>query len=52
MPLKKEADASSSGGLVRSHSSPNIAKMMADEEEQHRAVIQPMVDRAKKPKAR
>ena len=41
--------ASSSGsGLKRSYSSPNIAKMMADEEE--RKSSSPTVDRSAKPK--
>ncbi len=51
MALKDEMDVSSGGGLKRSHSSPNIAKMMQDELEQEKPGLSnlPTVDRNIKP---
>ena len=48
--LRDEADVAASGGsnLKRSYSSPNIAKMMADEEDRKVAPF-PGVDRTAKP---
>ena len=52
--LKDENDAPSSGGLKRSHSSPNIAKMMQDEEAEKAAFTRPApsMDRSAKPQPR
>lgn len=52
----KEEGSGSGGGLKRSHSSPNIAKMIQDEEDASRKMQQtpqqqqPQVDRTVKPK--
>lgn len=49
MPLSKEIPGDSSGrGLVRSHSSPNIAQMMNEEECAQQKI--PSVDRSLKPR--
>ena len=52
MRLKDENEGGdgTGGGLKRSHSSPNIAKMMQDEAEERTAVVQPRVDRGNKPR--
>ncbi|KAF8788453.1 ubiquitin carboxyl-terminal hydrolase 8-like [Argiope bruennichi] len=50
VPLSRQSSTDSSGrGLVRSHSSPNIAQMVNQEESSQRKV--PVVDRSLKPKA-
>lgn len=49
MPLSKEIPGDSSGrGLVRSHSSPNIAQMMNEEECAQQKI--PSIDRSLKPR--
>lgn len=53
MPLKDDSE-SSFGSLNRSHSSPNIAQLLADEEEESRSFDfpRPKIDRLAKPGAR
>jgi hypothetical protein len=57
-PLKTDAAATTSfGGLTRSHSSPNIAKMVQDADATHMTIpvqsrTQPVPDRATKPQSK